>query len=142
VPDGTKIVWRIVQQYLAKDDPNDFRLIEPHVNPEADHWYRAEEDLGRVSRMLEPEGGRINLGFWTGLDFVGDFFVDSMGHEQLVSFDLIDLTMTLVKKGQSKYLYHQQEALWNKLFVEYMGREKMDQLIEENIISGFIELKK
>ena len=23
---------RIVQRYLAKDDPNDFRLIEPHIN--------------------------------------------------------------------------------------------------------------
>jgi len=47
--------------------------------------------------------------------------------------------MSLVKKGQIKYLYHQQEALWNKIFSEYQGRERMNELIKENIISGFIE---
>ena len=52
MPDGGKIVWRVVQRYLAKDNESDFRLIEPHVDPEAEHWFRAEEDLGRLSRML------------------------------------------------------------------------------------------
>lgn len=138
--DGGQIVWRVVQRYLAKDDESDFRLFEPHVNPEAEHWFRAEEDLGRLSRMLGKNEGRLNLGYWTGLDFVGDFFKNSDGEERLVSFDLIDLIMSVVKKGQVKYLYHQQEALWNKVFSEYMGREKMSLLIEESIISGFIEL--
>jgi len=47
--------------------------------------------------------------------------------------------MSLVKKGEIKYLYHQQEALWNKIFIEYLGREKVNELIEENIIEGFIK---
>ncbi len=140
-PDGGKIVWRVVQRYLAKDNENDPRLSEPHVNPEADHWFRAEEDLGRLNRMLGRNEGTVNLGYWTGLDFVGDYFKDSKGQEQLVSFDLIDLIMSLVKKGEIKYLYHQEEALWNKVFVEYVGRERMNQLIEENIIGGFITLQ-
>lgn len=140
LPDGGKMVWRIVQQYLAKDDQGDFRLFEPHVNPEADHWFRAEEDLGRLSRMFGNDGGRLNLGYWTGLDFVGDIFKDKEGKEVLISFDLIDLIMSVVKKGEIKYLYHQQEALWNKIFSEYLGRERMNRLIEENIITGFIEL--
>lgn len=140
LPDGKKISWRVVQRYLAKDDENDFRLMEPHVNPEADHWFRAENDLGRLSRMLGNNEGRFNLGYWAGLDFVGDFFKDKNGEEKLVSFALIDLIMSLVKKGQIKYLYHQQEAMWNKIFSEYLGRETMNRMTEENMISGFIEL--
>ena len=138
---GDRPVWRVVQTYLAKDDEQDFRLLEPHVNPEAEHWLKVSEDLGRLSRMLPGEnGGGLSLGYWTGLDYVGDFFKDQNGQEQLVSFDLTDLIMSLVKKGQIKYLYHQQEALWNKMFSEYQGRERMNELVEENIISGFIEL--
>ncbi len=119
---GTRI--RIVQRYLAKDDENDFRLLEPHVNPEAEHWYRAETDLEK----LLP-------GNWPALDCVGMW-----KDEQLLSFDLIDLVMSLVQKGEVKYLYHQEEALWNKILVEYLGRDKMNTLIEENIIKGYITL--
>jgi len=137
--ENSKPVWRVVQTYLAKDNEQDFRLFQAHVNPEAEHWLKVSEDLERLGRML-PGDGKIGLGFWTGLDYVGDFFKDQNGQEQLVSFDLTDLIMSLVKKGQVKYLYHQQEALWNKIFSEYQGRERMNELIEENIISGFIEL--
>ncbi len=136
---GDRPVWRVVQTYLAKDNEQDFRLFEPHVNPEAEHWLKVSEDLERLGRML-PGDGKIGLGYWMGLDYVGDFFKDRNGQEQLVSFDLTDLIMSLVKKGQIKYLYHQQEALWNKIFSEYQGRERMGELIEENIINGFIEL--
>ena len=134
-----KLMWLVIQRYLAKDNENDPRLFMPHVNPEAEHWFRAEEDLGRLSMMLGKNENRLSLGHWTGLNFVGDLFKDSKGEERLVSFDLIDLIMSVVKKGQIKYLYHQQEALWNKIFLEYMGRERMNRLIEENIITGFIE---
>ena len=137
--EGNSPVWRVVQTYLSKDNEQDFRLFEPHVNPEAEHWFKVSEDLERLGRML-PKDGNIGLGYWTGLDYVGDFFKDQNGQEQLVSFDLTDLIMSLVKKGQVKYLYHQQEALWNKIFSEYEGRERMNELVEENIISGFINL--
>lgn len=135
-----KPIWRIVQRYLAKDDENDFRLSEPHVNPETEHWLKVSEDLSRLDGMMGESEGKVGLGYWANLDFVGDFFKDKQKNNQLVSFDLIDLVMSLVKKGEVKYLYHQQEALWNKIFSEYMGREKMNQLIEENIIKGFIGL--
>ena len=137
---GTRPVWRVVQRYLAKDDEQDFRLFEPHVNPEAEHWLKVSEDLVRLGRVMGPSESTLGLAQWTSLDFAGDFFKDEQGREQLVSFDLIDLIMSLVKKGQVKYLYHQQEALWNRIFSEYIGREKMNQLIEENLIDGFIEL--
>ncbi|MDP3792548.1 MAG: hypothetical protein Q8Q89_02345 [bacterium] len=140
IMEGGKVIWRIVQRYLAKDNENDPRLFGPHVNPEAEHWFRAESDFQRLSRMLKKDDGGVSLSCWTGLDFVGDFFKDRNGEEVLVSFNFIDLTMSLVKKGHIKYLYHHQEALWNKIFSEYMGRETMNRLIDENIIRGFIEL--
>jgi len=53
----------------------------------------------------------------------------------------MDLIMSIVnKETEAKYLYHQQEALWNKIFVEYMGRERMNEVIEDNIISGFVTI--
>ncbi|MEK7616187.1 MAG: hypothetical protein AAB420_03210 [Patescibacteria group bacterium] len=134
-PEGS---FRIVQRYLAKDDENDFRLLEPHVNPEAEHWYKAEGDLGRLAMHGDAAGH--TLGYWQGLDFVGDFFPTLDGKEELISFDLIDLIMSVVKKGESKYLYHQEEALWNKLFIEYIGRGRLETEIEKNIINGFITL--
>ncbi len=128
VPEGQAPAgsFRIVQRYLAKDDEHDFRLFEPHVNPEAEHWYKAEGNLQKL-------GGEFAV--WQELDFVGDMWGD-----ELVSFDLIDLVMSLVKKGEIKYLYHQQEALWNKLFIEYLGRDRVNEEIEKNIIDGFIKL--
>ncbi|MDO8495698.1 MAG: hypothetical protein Q7S32_04285 [bacterium] len=143
VPDGTapvseNVTWRIVQRYLSKVDFSDFRLLEPHINPEAEHWYKATGDLAKLNAIIADKGHL--LGFWHGLDFVGDFFPNVQGEEKLISFDLIDLVMSLVEKGEAKYLYHQQEALWNKIFIEYLGRDKMDKLIEQNIIDGFIKL--
>lgn len=132
--------WLVIQRYLAKDDPDDPRLFMPHVNPEADHWLKVGEDLKKLSAMFSLDHGHAGLDYWTGLDFAGNFFENASGQKQLVSFDLIDLVMSLVKKGEIKYLYHQQEALWNKIFTEYMGREKMEKLLDENIIQGYFEL--
>ena len=75
-------------------------------------------------------------------DFAGDFFpiLEGGAETELKSFSLIDSVMTLVSKGDIKYVYHQQEALWNKIFIEYMGREKMNELVNKNIIEGFIKL--
>jgi hypothetical protein len=140
-PNHGKITWRVVQRYLAKDNMDDFRLFEPHVNPEADHWWRAEEDLGRLSRILGRDRGGLDLGWWSGLDFIGQEFLNAQtGKQELISFDLIDLLMSLVRNSGNPYLYHQQEALWNKIFIEYMGRERMQGYIEENLVSGFIDL--
>lgn len=138
LPNDKAITWRIVQRYLAKDDENDPRLFEPHVNPEAEHWYKAENGLATLA-LGDHEGGRI-FGYWQGMDFVGDIFPSYNDGNRLISFDLIDLAMSLVKKGEIKYLYHQQEALWNKIFIEYFSRERMNELIDENIIKGYIQL--
>ncbi|MBI2013557.1 MAG: hypothetical protein HYS87_01900 [Candidatus Colwellbacteria bacterium] len=134
---GTRFL--IVQRYLAKADEYDWRLFVPHINPEAMHWARAEKDIVNISKAVpEFEGG---LDFWEGLDWVGDYFVTESGQRVLVSFDLVDAVMSLVKRGElTKYLYHHQEALWNKIFTEYFGEEMMIKSIQENIVRGWFEV--
>lgn len=137
LPDSGKTSWRMVQRYLAKDDEYDHRLFEPHINPEAIHWTKAENDIARLSERFKE----VNLDFWQDLDFVGDYFKSQSGVDILVSFNLIDTVMSLVQeKEMIKYLYHHQEAMWNKIFSEYMGEEKMEELIVENFDKGYLTL--
>jgi len=130
-PTNDRCSFLVIQRYLGKDDENDRRLFLPHLNPEALHWDRAEESLAKI------EG----LDFWKDLDWVGDFFKIETGSEVLVSFNLVDTIMSLVKeKEMIKYLYHHQEALWNKIFINYLGQEKVEELVRENIIKGWFEV--
>jgi len=145
---------RIVQRYLAKDDPNDFRLLEPHVDPEAEHWYKAGSDFTKLKQYFTDKAHLFEG--WEELHFVGAMFPSQEGdsstvsprpeletkaeQEKLVSFDIVDLAMDLASQSDIKYIYHQQEALWNQIFIEYLGRDKMNRLIEENLLKGYIEL--
>ncbi|MBI5147586.1 MAG: hypothetical protein HZA37_00315 [Parcubacteria group bacterium] len=131
--------WLIVQRYLAKADPNDWRLFEPHVDPEATHWQKAERGLADIPEVMPHFKNGID--FWKELGFVGDFFQTESGIPVLVSFNIVDAAMSLLKEKElSKYLYHHQEAMWNRIFVEFMGEEKMNELIRDNIIKGYFEL--
>ncbi|MCX6736770.1 MAG: hypothetical protein NTW73_01650 [Candidatus Parcubacteria bacterium] len=137
LPDLGKINWLIIQQYLAKKDPSDWRLFEPHLNPEVLHWEKAERAFGNMKNFSQKEG----WDFWLNLGWVGDYFKNNQGQEVFVSFNLIDTVMSLVKtKENIKYLYHHQEALWNKVFVSYAGEEKMKDLIAQNWLKGYIEI--
>ena len=130
-----KAQWLVIQQYLAKKDENDWRLLMPHINPEAIHWRKAESGIVKLGQSLAglEEG---DFEFWEDLDWVGEYFSN-----ELVSFDLVDVVMSLVKeKEMVKYLYHQQEALWNKIFAEYFGEEKMEEIIKSNLLKGFVEI--
>lgn len=137
LPDKEKMSWRIVAKYLGKKDPNDPRLFEPHISPEAWHYYQVNQTLHKFGERF-PE---LGLDFWQDLDWVGEYF-SSDGQEALISFGLYDNGIALLKQGafESKYLYHQQEALWNKIFMEYMGEKKMDELMKENLEGGYISL--
>lgn len=125
----------IIQRYLAKENKDDPRLTFPHINPEGFHWEKAETILARLSKEIPG----LDLDLFEGLDFVGDYFRSEREGEILVSFDLLDNIMSLVKeKEMVKYLYHHQEALWNKLFKEYLGEEKVQKLMLENFEKGYI----
>ena len=129
--------WLIVQRYLAKDDEDDLRLFLPHVNPEAIHWRKAQLALARFG----AKNPGLALGMFTELDYAGDFFPSQKVGELLVSFDLVDNVMSLIKReSMIKYLYHHQEALWNRIFTGFMGEERMEELILENLDKGYIEL--
>lgn len=130
--------WRIIQRYLAKIDPQDPRLFEPHVNPETVHWFKAEKEIDDLA-IKNPQ---IKIDFWRGMDdFSGEVFPAGKRGEEIVSFDLLDNLISLTHGGLGKYLYHQQEALWNKIFIEFMGEEKLEEMLVENIEKGIIELK-
>lgn len=132
------VTWRVIQRYLGKNDPQDPRLFEPHVNPETVHWLKAEKEMDD----LAAKNPQLKLDFWRGIDdFVGEVFPAGRRGEELVSFDLLDNLISLTHGGIGKYLYHQQEALWNKIFIEFMGEEKLELLLLENIEKGFIGLK-
>ncbi len=131
--------WMIIQQYLAKNNKNDPRLFIPHVNPEALHWKKAELDISHLGKRFAD----IDIEIWLELDWIGAYFKSQNDGEELISFDLVDNVMALVKNGKKeniKYLYHHQEALWNKIFEEYMGEKNLEKLMVENFDKGFIDL--
>jgi len=118
--------WMIVQQYLAKHDKNDWRLAQLHVNPEAIHYKKSEDEIAEL------------FNFWKDMDWVGNFF-----KEEFVVFNLSDIIFSLVRKKENiKYLYHHQEALWNKIFSEIVGGDdKMEELIVNNWEKGFMDIE-
>ncbi len=138
LPNDEKMSWRMMPKYLAKKDDNDPRLKEPHVSPEAWHYTRVSNAINDFAERF-PE---LKLDFWSNLEWVGDYFPVNSKEESLISFDLYDNGVALLKKAGfgSKFIYHQQEALWNKIFSEYMGEEKMDQIMMENLDKGYVTL--
>lgn len=129
--------WLIVQRYLAKENPNDSRLLLPRVNPESMHWRRGERDLANFALRRDD----IDLELWYNLDWIGGFFEEGK-REEFVSFDLEDNAMSAVSfiEGKNQFFtYHQKEALWTKIFEEYAGGEdKMEKLLVENFERGII----
>lgn len=137
--DSNKSRWLIVQRYLAKGDENDWRLFVPHINPEARHWALATEDIFRIEKVI-PEL-HDGLDFWRGLGWVGDFFQTEAGVPILVSFNIVDTVMALVMERELvKYLYHQQEAMWNEIFISYFGDKAIEEYSRKNIIKGWFEV--
>jgi len=139
LPNHGKASWRIVPKYLAKNNPNDPRLAEPHINPEAWHYTRTVSAIEKFAKRF-PDSG---LDFWDGLDVIGESFpFNSSKKKILVSFDLFDNGIALLQKAgfESKYLYHQQEALWNYVFIEYMGKKIIDKVMIDNLDKGFVVL--
>lgn len=130
--------WRIIPRYLAKLNDSDPRLFEPHINPEPLHWLKAESDIDELTK----KNPQIKLDFWRGIDdFTGEIFPAGKRGEDIISFDLIDSIIFLGRGGIGKYLYHQQEALWNKIFIEFMGQDKLEQILVDHLGRGYVELK-
>ena len=129
--------WRIAPSYLAKKNPDDPRLFEPHLSPESWHFTKASAIIIQFSQA-SPETG---LGFWLGLETAARIFSNN-GKGELISFNLYDNGISLLGKSgfEAKYLYHQQEALWNRVFIEYLGEEKLDEILMDNLDKGLVVL--
>lgn len=142
IPDSGEAVrlrFLVVQRYLAKEDEHDQRLFEPHVNPEAIHWRRAEQMIAHVTDVFPDIHNGLH--FWEGLGWVGDYFPSRDGTDVLISFNIVDAVMGLVRRTELiKYLYHHQEALWNEIFIRSFSEKKMITSIQKNIIRGWFEV--
>lgn len=136
--DPDKANWLVIQRYLAKDNVNDPRLFLPHVNSELIHWEKAEADIARFGHRFYE----YDLTFWANLDFVGDVFRENGTGTDLIGFNMLDVTMGLVmEKQQIKYMYHQQEAMWSKIFFEYVGgMDRAEEMVIDNFENGYISL--
>jgi hypothetical protein len=134
-----KSIWLIVQRYLWKENPTDPRLFLQRVNPESLHWARGERDLGLISGV----GKKLDLNMWHNLDWVGGVFPD--GEDEIVSFDLEDNVMSAVSFAEGKnefFNYHQREAMWTKIFCEYVGgEENMENILINNFFKGAVDFK-
>lgn len=129
----------IIPRYLAKDNDNDQRLFEPHINTEAIHWQKAEDEIANISSKVPDFQNGFE--FWKDLGSAGDLVKTDVGTEVLVSFNLVDTVMGLVKRKELiKYLYHQQEALWNKIFIKYFDVAQLEAMSRKYISRGWFEI--
>ena len=133
--------WLIVQRYLSKENPKDPRLFLPRVNPESLHWLRGERDFGNYFKNTFYS----DLSIWSDLSWVGGFFKIN-NKEEFLSFDIEDNTMSAVSfiegQGRQFFAYHQREAMWTRLFSEYVGgEENTEKLLIDNFDKGVIKFK-
>jgi len=136
---GDKMVWFVIQRYLIKGNGNDWRLLTPHINPEAIHWERATEDIIRMGDVYPALDHTLR--FWENIHWIGEYFNTEEGGEMLMSFNMVDTVMSLVQKEEMvMYSYHQQEALWNKIFMEYFGREELERRVKNYLLQGYFEV--
>lgn len=118
---GQNIHWRVIQRYYGKlKDEYHPEMFEPHVQPEDLHWRRAEEMMYQV----DPE-----LAFWQDLDYVA-----MMYDGRPLTMNLMDVSLSYSNEipYEERYIYHFTEALWNEVFIRYMGKKTLeDQILKQ-----------
>jgi|AntRauTorcE11897_2_1112592.scaffolds.fasta_scaffold00242_15 hypothetical protein len=115
---GQNIHWRVVQRYFGKlKDEYHPEAFQPHVQPEDLHWRKAEEMMFQFDDKFE---------FWKDMDYV------AIVHDgRPTTFNLMDVSFGYSNKipYQERYIYHFREALWNELFIRYMGQGSLEDQI-------------
>ncbi len=126
--------WPILQRYVAKDPRQDWRFFVPHVMPEALHWRRGLHALAKFAAKHQIP----DLSFWEeDLDWVG---LRSDGTKSILTLNAEDLIFSYAKglPFGKHYIYHWRESLWNKIFSEAVGEERMVKLMAANLSKGQI----
>ncbi len=139
LPGKNKINWQIIPKYLAKKDPENPLLRNPHINPESLYYDQAAKMIERFAERFK----NLELEFWQGLDVIAQHFPSGKStKDELVSFDLFDNGISFLGKTDfnSRFSYHQPEALWNKVFSAYMGDQTINKLAMDNLDKGYISL--
>ncbi len=122
------IHWRVIQRYFGKLGEEPPEVFQPHVQPEDLHWRRAAELMYEVS----PE-----LKFWEDLEYVAR--VDKDTHP--VAFNLFDVSFAYSNEEtfENRYFYHMREALWNEIFMRYMGEPVLKKQILQQLDNDMIK---
>lgn len=124
---GENIHWRVIQRYFGKlKDEYHPEVFEPHVQPEDLHWRHAEDVMYQVAPELE---------FWKDMDYVG-----LMYDGRPVTFNLMDVSLSYSNRipYEDRYIYHYREALWNEIFVRYMGEKTLEEQVLRQLDNDMI----
>lgn len=125
---GQHIHWRVIQRYYGKlEHERHPQIFEPHVQPEDLHWRRAEDILYKWEPALD---------FWRDMDYVA-----VMHSGRPVTFSMLDLAADYVNNPPyaKRNIYHFREALWNEIFVRYMGQKNLEQQVLEQLDNDVIK---
>ena len=124
---GQTIHWRVIQRYFGKLE-NEYHpeIFEPHVQPEDLHWRKAEAIL----YAIDPE-----LGWWRDLDYVGVLHAG-----RPVTFNLMDVALSYSNNTPyaARAVFHFRDALWNELFMRYMGEKTLEQQVLRQLNNSMI----
>ncbi len=128
---GSHVHWRVIQRYFGKlENESHPEIFQPHVQPEDLHWRRAEALLMEVDPELE---------FWRDLDYVG-----IMHGKRPLTLSLLDTAASYVNRLSyaDRAIYHFREALWNELFVRYMGEANLANSVLKQLDNNMIAPEK
>lgn len=128
---GNKVHWRVIQRYFGKlENEIHPEIFQPHVQPEDLHWRHAESILYEIAPELE---------FWRDLDYVGVMY-----GKRPVTFNMMDVAASYTNKTpwSKREIYHFREALWNEVFIRYMGEEVLEKQVLKQLDNNMIAPEK
>ena len=81
---------------------------------------------------------------WEHTNYVAVWFPTRFGKQELVNFNFMDSVMSVMNKRKFKdrYTYHFHEALWNKIFINYFGVDKLEEVIVKSLLQGWFDVRK
>lgn len=132
--------WLIIQRYLFKEDPSDVRLGVPHINPEALYHRGGSHVLLKFEKIV-PD---LDFKIWEHTNYLAAWFPIKKGGQALINFNFMDNVMGVMNdlSFAERYSYHFHEALWNKIFIDYFGVEKLEGVIIKNLLEGWFDIRK
>ena len=132
--------WLLVQRYLKKENPDDVRLGIQHINPEALYHRGASNTLSKMEKVVPV----LDFEIWEDTNYTAAWFPTRIGRHELVNFNFMDNVISVMNKHnfKNRYTYHFQESLWNKIFINYFGVEKLEDVVIKHLLEGWFDIRK